>query len=169
MLHSVTRVGLVRSGASVVRTKWSGALLKCALGCALLAHFAIEVQSLQAKCALKIGVRRPSVHLKAPQTDFATCALPKRASRAQNPTFVPYLRTLFSALKSYSSFLWCFLSPVIAGLRPHNLCFANKQYYSFQINLILPPLAGTGRESIVLETIVSQRDLFAPFACARPY
>ncbi len=29
------------------------------------AHFASKVQSLQAKCALKIGVRRPSAHLKA--------------------------------------------------------------------------------------------------------
>jgi hypothetical protein len=162
-----TRVGLVRSGASVVRTERSGALLKCALGCALLAHFASEVRSSQAKCALKIGVCRLSAHLKAPQTDFATCALPKCASRAQNPTFAPYLRTLFSALESYSSFLWCFLLPVIAGLRPHNLCFANKQYFSFQINLIFPPLAGTVRESIVLETVVLQRDLFAPFACTR--
>ncbi len=163
------RVGLVQSGASVVRTKRSGVLLKCVLGCALLAHFASKVRSSQAKCALKIRVRRPSAHLKAPQTDFATWALPKCASRAQNPTFAPYLRTSFSALESYSSFLWCFLSPVIAGLRPHNLRFANKQYYSFQINLIFPPLAGTGRESIVLETEVLQRDLFAPFACARPY
>jgi hypothetical protein len=86
------RVGLVWSGTTVVRTKRSEALLKCALGCALLAHFASEVQSLQAKCALKIGVRRPSAHLRdltAPQTDFATCALPKCASRAQNPTFAP--------------------------------------------------------------------------------
>ncbi len=72
----------------------------------------------------KFGVRRPSAHLKsefagqvrtylkAPQTDFATCALPKCASRAQNPTFAPYLRTSFSALESYSLFLWCFLLPV---------------------------------------------------------
>jgi hypothetical protein len=133
------RVGLVWSGANVVRTKWSGVLFKCALGCALLAHFASKVRSSQAKCALKIGVRRPSAHLKAPQTDFATCTLPKCSSRAQNPTFAPYLRTLFSALESYSSFLWCFLLPVIAGLRPHNLCFANKQYYSFQINLFSHP------------------------------
>ncbi len=109
---------LVSLGVSVVRTKWSAVLLKCALGCALLAHFASKVWSSQAKCALKIRVRRPSAHLKAPQTDFATCALPKCASRAQNPTFAPYLRTSFSALESYSSFLWCFLSPVIAGLRP---------------------------------------------------
>ena len=115
------RVCLVRSGASVVRTKQSGALLKCALGCALLAHFASKVRSLQAKCALKIGVRRPSAHLKAPQTDFATCALPKCASRAQNPTFAPYLHTLFSALESYLSFLWSYLLPEIAGHRPPNL------------------------------------------------
>ncbi len=154
---------------SIVCTKRSGALLKCALVCALLAHFASEVRSSQAKCALKFGVRRPSAHLKAPQTDFATCALPKCASRAQNPTFAPYLPTSFSALESYSLLLWCFLLPVIAGLRPHNLRFANKQYYSFQINLIFPPVAGTSRESIVLETVVSQRNLFAPFACARPY
>jgi hypothetical protein len=151
-------VGLVWLGASIVRTKRSGVLLKCALGCTLLAHFASKVWSLQAKCALKIGVRRPSSHLKAPQTDFATCALPKCASRAQNPTFAPYLHTSFSALESYSLFLWCFLSPVIAGLKPHNICFANKQYYSFQIILIFPPLAGAGRESIVLEIVVSQRD-----------
>ncbi len=115
---TVIRVCLVRSGASLVRTKRSGALLKCALGCTLLAHFANKVWSLQAKCALKIGVCRPSAHFKAPQTDFATCALPKCASRAQNPTFAPYLCTLFSALESYLLFLWCFLSPVIAGLRP---------------------------------------------------
>ncbi len=152
-----------------MRTKRSGALLKCTLGCALLAHFTSKVWSLQAKCALKIGVRRPSAHLKAPQSDFVTCALPKCASRAQNPTFAPYLRTSFSALESYSSFLWCLLLPVIAGLRPHNLRFANKQYYSFQINPIFPPLTGTGGESIVPETVVSQRDLFAPFACAQPY
>ena len=145
-------------------------MFKCKLlGCALLAHFASEVRSSQAKCALKIGFRRPSAHLKAPQTDFANCALPKCASRAQNPTFAPYLCTSFSALESYSSFLWCFLSPVIAGLRPHNLHFANKQYYSFRINLIFPPLAGTGRESIVLETVVSQRDLLVPLASTRPY
>jgi hypothetical protein len=122
VIASMIRVGLVRLGASVVRTKWSGALLKCALGCALLAHFANNVRSSQAKCALKIGVRRPSAHLKALQTDFATCALPKCASRAQNPTFAPCLRTSFSALESYSLFLWCFLLPVIAGLGPHNLC-----------------------------------------------
>jgi hypothetical protein len=133
MCHCVSkligiRVGLVRSGASVVRTKQSGVLLKCALGCTLLAHFASEVQSSQAKCTLKIGVRRPSAHLKAPQTDFATCALPKCASRAQNPTFAPCLHTLFSALESYSSFLWCFLLPVIAGLRPHNL-FPNQSNF----------------------------------------
>jgi hypothetical protein len=102
------RVCLVRSGTTVVRTKRSGALLKCALGCALLKHFASKVWSLQAKCALKIGVCRPSAHLKVPQTDFATCALPKCASRAQNPTFSPYLHTLFSALESYLLFLWCF-------------------------------------------------------------
>jgi hypothetical protein len=76
-------VGLVRSGASVVCTKRSGALLKCALGCALLAHFASKDWSSQAKCALKIRVHKPSVHLKVPQTDFATCALPKYAGRAQ--------------------------------------------------------------------------------------
>jgi hypothetical protein len=132
-------VGLVRSGASVVSTKRSGVLLKCALGCALLAHFASKVWSSQAKCTLKIGVCRPSAHLKAPQTDFATCALPKCASRVQNPTFAPYLCTSFSALESYSSLLWCFLLPVIAGLRPHNLRFANKQYYSFQINQVSHP------------------------------
>ncbi len=86
--------------------------------------------------------------------------------KAQNPTFAPYLHTLFSVLESYSLFLWSFLLPVIAGLRPHNLCFANKQYYIFQINLNFPPLAGTGRESIVLETVVLLRDLFVPFACA---
>jgi hypothetical protein len=120
---------------------------------------------LQAKSA----VCKPSAHLKAHQTDFATCALPKCTSRAQNPTFAPYLRTSFSALESYSLFLWSFLLPFIAGLRPHNFCFANKQYYSFQINLIFPPLAGTGRESIVLGIVVLQRDLFVPFACARPY
>jgi hypothetical protein len=131
-----------------VRTKLSGVLLSVHLACALT-------------CALC----KASAHF----VDFATCALPKCASRAQNPTFAPYLCTLFSALESYSLFLWSFLSPVIAGLRPHNLRFANKQYYSFQINLIFPPLAGTGRESIVLETVVLQRDLFAPFACARLY
>jgi hypothetical protein len=123
-LPNQIRVGLVRSGASVVRTKRSGALLECALGCALLAHFASKVQSSQAKCALKIGVRRPSAHLKASQTDFATCTLPKCASRAQNPTFAPYLRTLFSALESYSSLLYSFLSPVIAASRPPSLNFA---------------------------------------------
>ncbi len=113
----------------------------------------------------KFAVRKPSAHLKTHQTNFATCALPKCASRVQNPTFAPYLHTLFSALESYSLFLWSFLLPVIAGLRPYNLRFANKQYYSFQVNLIFPPLAGTGRESIVLETAVLQRDLFAPFPC----
>ncbi len=111
-----------------MRTKWSGVLM-CALG-------------LHPTCVL---------------CQFcATCALPKCASRAQNPTFVPYLRNSFSALESYSSFLWSFLSPVIAGLRPHNLRFANEQYYSFQIKLIFPPLTGTGRESIVLETVVKK-------------
>jgi hypothetical protein len=109
---------------------------------------------LRPTCAL----RKPSAHF----VNFATCTLPKCASRAQNPTFAPYLRTSFSALESYSSFLWSFLLPVIAGLRPHNLCFANTQYYSFQINLIFSPHAGTGRESIVIETVVLQRDLFAP-------
>ncbi len=121
------RVGLVQTGTSVVRTKRSWGLLKCALGCALLAHFASKVRSLQAKCAPKIGVCRPSAHLKASQTEFATCALPKCASRVQNLTFAPYLHTSFSALESYSTFLWCLLLPVIAGHRPHNLCFANKK------------------------------------------
>jgi hypothetical protein len=101
------RVCLVRSGVTVVRTKRSGALLKCALGCTLLAHFASKVWSSQAKCALKIGVRTPSAHLKVPQTYFATCALPKCASRVQNPTFAPYLRTSFSALESYSTRCFC--------------------------------------------------------------
>ncbi len=116
LVQLLIRVCLVRLGTTVVRTKRSGALLKCALGCALLAHFASKVWSLQAKCTLKIGVCRPSA--QAPQTDFVTCALPKCASRAQNPTFAPYLCTSFSALESYSLFLWCFLLPVIAGLRP---------------------------------------------------
>ncbi len=107
-----------------MRTKRSGALLKCALDCALLAQFASKVRSSQAKCALKIGVCRPSAHLKVPQTYFATCALPKCASRAQNPTFSPYLRTSFSALESYSSLLYSFLSPVFAASRPPSLDFA---------------------------------------------
>jgi hypothetical protein len=47
---------MVRSGASIVRTKRSGALLSAHLACALLAYF----------------------------VNFATCALPKCASRAQN-------------------------------------------------------------------------------------
>jgi hypothetical protein len=117
------RVGLVRLGVSVVRTKRSGALLSAHLACALLAHFASKVRSLQAKCALKVC--RPSAHLKANQTYFATCALPKCASRAQNPTFAPYLRTSFSALESYSSLLKSFLLPVIAAGRPPNLNFAS--------------------------------------------
>ncbi len=104
-------MGLVWSGASVVRTKRSGALLSVHLACALLAHFASKIRSLQAKCALK-----------STPDQFATCALPNCASRAQNPTFVPYLCTLLSVLESYSPFLWSFLLPVIAGLRPHNLC-----------------------------------------------
>jgi hypothetical protein len=108
----------VWSGVSKVSTKQSGvAHLACAL--------------LRPTCALC----KPSVHF----VDFATCALPKCTSRVENPTFAPYLHTLFSALESYSLFLRSILSPVIAGLRPHNLHFANKQYYSFQINLIFPP------------------------------
>jgi hypothetical protein len=118
------RVCLVRSGATVVRTKRSGALLKCALGCALLAHFASKVRSSQAKCALKIGVCRPSAHLRAPQTDFATCALHKCASRAQNPTFAPYLRTSFWAeieeaqIKSTNGYLHPLFAP-FAKARQH--------------------------------------------------
>ena len=72
----VNRVGLVRSDASVVCTKRSGALLSVHLACTLLAHFASKVQSLQAKCALKIGVCRPSAHLKAHQTNFALAPFP---------------------------------------------------------------------------------------------
>ena len=48
------------------------AIFKCALCSALLAHFQV----------------------------FATYALPKVASRAQNPTFAPYLRPSLSALES---------------------------------------------------------------------
>ncbi len=102
-------------------TKWSGALLKCALGCALLAHFASKVRSSQTKCALKIGVHRPSAHLRAPQTDFATCALPKCASRAQNPTFAPYLRTSKikeAQMKSANGYLCPFFAP-LAKARQH--------------------------------------------------
>jgi hypothetical protein len=73
----VNRVCLVWSGVSIVHTKRSGALLSAHFACALLVHF----------------------------VNFATCALPKCASRAQNPTFVPYLGTLFSALESYLSLL----------------------------------------------------------------
>jgi hypothetical protein len=56
---SCNTVCLVWLGASVVHTKRSGALLSVHLAFALLAHF----------------------------VNFATCALPKCASRAQNPTF----------------------------------------------------------------------------------
>ncbi len=49
------------------------------------------------KCALGLHptcrLCKPSAHF----VDFVTCALPKCASRVQNPTFVPYLCTLFSA------------------------------------------------------------------------
>ncbi len=163
----ITRVGLVRSGASVVRTKRSGALLKCALGCALLAHFAREVWNSQAKCALKIGVRRPSAHLKTPQTDFATCALPKCASGAQNRTFAPTCALCFLRWNHTHHFCGAFYRQLSLDSDLTTFVLPIKKYYLFQINLIFPPLAGT--ESIVLETVVSQRDIFAPFACARPY
>ncbi len=82
------------------------------------------VTKTQPKCALGL---RPTIlaHFASQHfVHFATCPLPKCASRAQNPTFVPYLHTLFYALESYSSFLWSFLSTVIARLRPPNLRFA---------------------------------------------
>jgi hypothetical protein len=150
------RVCLVRLGATVVRTKRSGALLKCALGCALLAHFASKVRSLQAKCALKIGVPRPSAHLKAPQTDLRLAPFPSAQVGCKTQHFCPtcalrFLRwnhivLVISVVLFIASYCWT------------QTCFASKQYYSFQINLIFSPLAGTGRESIVLETVVSQRD-----------
>ncbi len=87
-------------------------------------------------------------------------------SRMQNPTFAPCLCTSFSALESYLLFLWSFLLPVIAGLRPHNLCFANKQYYSFQINLIFLPLVGTGRDNCTVDCSMAERFICA--LCLRP-
>jgi hypothetical protein len=57
------RVFLARAGADVVCIKGFLAISKCAFARALLAHFAV----------------------------FATCALPKVASRAQNRCFTPYL------------------------------------------------------------------------------
>jgi hypothetical protein len=41
----VSRVGLVRSGVSKVRTKRSGVLLSAHLACALLAHFASQART----------------------------------------------------------------------------------------------------------------------------
>ncbi len=56
------RVVVARAGANLVRIKGFLAISKCAFACALLAHFAV----------------------------FATYALPKVASRAQNRCFAPY-------------------------------------------------------------------------------
>ncbi len=126
-----------------MRTKLSGALLKCAVGCALLAHFASEVRSSQAKCALKIGVRRPSAHLRAPQTDFATCALPKCASRAQNPTFSPYLRTSFSSENrrgANKEHKWIF-APFICALRYGQTAPYNGRARSLRPTVLNPQIS----------------------------
>ncbi len=80
------RVGLVRSGASVVRTKWSGALLSAHLACALLAQFASEVRSSQAKCALKIRVSQAKCALKSAPDQFCDLRPSQVRKRAQNPT-----------------------------------------------------------------------------------
>ena len=112
MTLSCNRVCLVQSGASVVHTKRSGALLSVHLAFALLAHF----------------------------VNFATCALPKCASRMQNPTFAPYLHTSFSVFKSYLSLLQSFLLPVIAASRPPNLRHAMQ---------IERPVGGYSRSSPV--------------------
>ncbi len=72
---------MVRLGARV-RTKQSGALLSAHLACALLAHFASKVCSLQAKCALKSAPDRfcdlrPSqeVEWSYQERDATFCAL----------------------------------------------------------------------------------------------
>ncbi len=57
------RVFLARAGADIVRIEGFLAISKCTFACAILAHFAV----------------------------FATYALPKVASRAQNRCFAPYL------------------------------------------------------------------------------
>ncbi len=93
-------------GMSKVRTKRSGVLLIAHLACTILAHFASQVRTLS---ILQLAPF-PSVQV----------------SRVQVPTFVPYLCTSFSALESKSSFQWSYLLPVIAGLRPPNLRFANN-------------------------------------------
>jgi hypothetical protein len=67
----------VINSVNEVRTMQSGVLLGAHLACAPLAHF----------CKL-------SVHF----VNFATCTLPKCASEMQNPTFAPFLRTLFLRL-----------------------------------------------------------------------
>ena len=72
-----TRVFLARAGADVVRIQGFLVISKCAFACALLAHFTV----------------------------FATYALPKVASRAQNRCFAPYLRPSVSALESYTFIL----------------------------------------------------------------
>ena len=138
-----SRVCLVRSGMSVVRTKRSGVLLKRALGCALLAHFASKVWSLQAKCALKIGVRRPSAQLKALPHRF--CNL--RPSQVHKQGAKPNICALLA------HFIFCvgIILVVSVVLFIASYCQTQtsqpsfcqyKQYYSFQINLISPPPRG---------------------------
>jgi hypothetical protein len=82
---------LVWSGASVVPTKQSRVLLSVHLACALLAHFASKVPSLQAKCTPKSTPDR-----FCNLCPFQVC----KYDRVQNATFAPYLRTSFSALES---------------------------------------------------------------------
>ena len=68
---------LARAGTDVVRIEGFLVIFKCAFAHTLLVHFAV----------------------------FATCALPKVASRAQNRCFAPYLRHSVSELESYTFIL----------------------------------------------------------------
>ncbi len=68
---------LAKASADVVRIKGFLAISKCTFARALLAHFAV----------------------------FATCVLPKVASRAQNRCFAPYLQPSVYALESYTFIL----------------------------------------------------------------
>jgi hypothetical protein len=66
------RVGLLRLGASKVRTKWSGALLSAHWACTLLAHFASQVRTLSMLLLApfpSVQVGRKTQHLRP------TCAL----------------------------------------------------------------------------------------------
>jgi hypothetical protein len=115
------------------------------LACALLAHFANQVRTL-------------SILRLAP---FPSAQIGRKTQHLH-----PICTLCFLRWNHTRRFCGAFYHQLLLDSDLTIFILPNKQYYSFQINLIFLPLMGTGRKSIVLETVVSQRFICA--LCLRP-